>query len=424
MLSRRLEAQMALINQQDVATAAINGSKPLPSAKSPIGPGEGDDDGNKQRERAIIKAALSIAEIVALIDADTQAPQTSTSDNEGHPDQAFISLSSLSVISDHLPIVQGAKDRIMNEMEAMMVTGIQELDQSLLSSALLTAHNLRVLPEVVQNLINDLVEVVEVRIKTTFDMAALGRDKSIQEITSTTSSSSSNLLYKSRVRTEPTNLTAPQWTAALWTKLEEMITEISGDCIKVYTLEKVLNLQKDTMNGRSFLDEAMTLLENKPSSTFWAALARTLERSCRDGSKTSAFLLQTLTSQYPRLLRLFQDFFSRISVHTDTLYTQAYQSPETVLTLRSVSIFESAYLQRSTTRLNELVSSSFATSPTAYFGTSTYTSGGYMSSGPGGGKPFPGEKDGISIARVIMNELDTAKFDPLLVKSSARGMAK
>ena len=40
------------------------------------------------------------------------------------------------------------------------------------------------------------------------------------------------------------------------------------------------------------------------------------------------------------------------------------------------------------------------------------------------GKPFPNEKDGISIARVVANELDTSKFDPLLVKSSARGMVK
>ncbi|KAG8831580.1 hypothetical protein FRC17_002896, partial [Serendipita sp. 399] len=428
MLSRRLEAQMALIDQTSIGGASAAAKNPPLSAKSPIGPGEGEEDGNKQRERAIIKAALSIAEIFALVDADAQLPGvpdkgSQVPENGNALDQVSISLTSLGVISDHLPVVHEAKGRIMNEMEAMMVTGVQELDQSLLSSALLTAHNLRVLPDIVQTLMNDLVEVVESRVKNAFDMAALGRDKSIQEATPTTSASS-NLLYKSRVRTEPTNLTAPQWTAVLWTKLEGMVTDLSGDCIKVYSLEKVLNLQKDTLNDRTFLDEAMTLLENKPSSTFWAALARTLERCCRDGSKTSTFLLQTLTSQYPRLLRLFQDFFSRISVHTDTLYTQAYQSPETVLTLRSVSIFESAYLQRSTNRLNELISSSFATSTAAYFGTTSYVSGGYISTVAGGSKPLPGEKDGIAVARIVTNELDTAKFDPLLVKASARGMVK
>lgn len=42
----------------------------------------------------------------------------------------------------------------------------------------------------------------------------------------------------------------------------------------------------------------------------------------------------------------------------------------------------------------------------------------------GAGKAFPNEKDGIAIARVIANELDTARFDPLLLKSSAKGMVK
>ena len=47
------------------------------------------------------------------------------------------------------------------------------------------------------------------------------------------SATQSNTQYRSRIRTEPTNLTAPQWTAALWTRLESMIEEMAGCCIKV-----------------------------------------------------------------------------------------------------------------------------------------------------------------------------------------------
>ena len=39
--------------------------------------------------------------------------------------------------------------------------------------------------------------------------------------------------YRSRVRTEPTNVTAPQWSAALWTRLEGMFQEMADCCIKV-----------------------------------------------------------------------------------------------------------------------------------------------------------------------------------------------
>lgn len=66
-------------------------------------------------------------------------------------------------------------------------------------------------------------------------------------------------MYRSRVRTEPTNITAPQWTNALWSRLEQMIEEMAGCCIKVYNLEKVLKYKKDPASQVSFLDEAMTV---------------------------------------------------------------------------------------------------------------------------------------------------------------------
>jgi hypothetical protein len=50
-------------------------------------------------------------------------------------------------------------------------------------------------------------------------------------------------------------------------------------------------MQKDVTKGQSFLDEAMLLLENKPSASFWSILARTLERSCREGAKSETIVL-------------------------------------------------------------------------------------------------------------------------------------
>ncbi len=165
-------------------------------------------------------------------------------------------------------------------------------------------------------------------------------------------------LYRSRVRTEPTNLTVPQYTAALWSRLENMIEEMAGCCDKVYTLEKVLKIKKDTVTHVVFLDETMKvvlrhspfrahltkyqLLENTPSVSFWTSLSRSLEKHARDASKSkcvgklvriqsvycildSSFLQQTLSTGYPRLLRLFHEFFAKIAVHTDTIYTHKFQ---------------------------------------------------------------------------------------------------
>lgn len=50
------------------------------------------------------------------------------------------------------------------------------------------------------------------------------------------SSPQSNPVYRSRVRTEPTNATAPQFAAALWSRLEIMIEEMADCCVKVRAL--------------------------------------------------------------------------------------------------------------------------------------------------------------------------------------------
>lgn len=100
------------------------------------------------------------------------------------------------------------------------------------------------------------------------------------------------------------------------------------------------------------------------------------------------------------MLRLFHDFFAKIAVHTDTSYTSTFQSPETVLVLRSVSHFESLYMSRSLNRLNESVGQAVS----------------------GGVRVPPGSAEGLAIARTVTNELDSAKFDPLLVRSVAKNV--
>lgn len=69
-----------------------------------------------------------------------------------------------------------------------------------------------------------------------------------------------------------------------------------------------------------------------------------------------------------------------------------------MLVLRALSSFETLYLSKSSIRLNEAVGQAFV----------------------GGARAPPGVNEGINMARAVANELDTAKFDPLLVKAVAR----
>ncbi|TFK54291.1 hypothetical protein OE88DRAFT_1654898 [Heliocybe sulcata] len=394
-LGRRLESQM---NEMAAAEGASEPSAGGASTPSRI------LDHDEDKERTISKAALSIAELTALLDASpgTEAKQDGTSIDDSASRQpaddteSMISLRAIDAVAAHIPFIEETRAKITAEMENMVVTGLATLNQSLLASSLQTAHNLRVLPEVVQNLVLDLSGALDSRIRAAFDLSQLSKEALGKDSASTSQSQ----VYKSRVRTEPTNLTAPQWTAVLWTRLDGLVEELTACCVKVYTLEKVLKLKKDPLTGTVFLDEAMKALENLPSTTFWSSLGRALEKQCKDAAKGSSFLQQTLSTGYPRLLRLFQEFFAKIAVHTDTVYSSTAQSPETILVLRALSTFEGLYLARVSNKLNETVGQAFS----------------------GGNRSPPGMNEGINIARSIANELDSAKFDPLLIKAVARNM--
>jgi conserved oligomeric Golgi complex subunit 5 len=69
--------------------------------------------------------------------------------------------------------------------------------------------------------------------------------------------------------------------------------------------------------------------------------------------------------------------------------------------LRALSPLEALYLSRSTSRLNEVVAQSLS----------------------GGVRSPPSMGEALAIARTVVNELDSSRFDPLLAKSVARNVA-
>jgi len=99
----------------------------------------------------------------------------------------------------------------------------------------------------VQNLVSDLSTAVEARIKSAFDMSLISKElnpkgdhsstssvfPTVDPWTSDPASSSTGLAYKSRIRQEPTNVAAPQWAHALWSRLTSLVEDMAGACVKV-----------------------------------------------------------------------------------------------------------------------------------------------------------------------------------------------
>lgn len=100
-----------------------------------------------------------------------------------------------------MPFIEDSREKVTGEMQAMVISGLTTLvrtppsllnlihpidlylhlnplnkNRPLLSTSLQTASNLRVLPSLVQNLVQDLSEAVEERIKSAFDLSRIGKD--------------------------------------------------------------------------------------------------------------------------------------------------------------------------------------------------------------------------------------------------------
>jgi hypothetical protein len=383
-----------------------------------------------RKERVMAEAALILAELETLLN-DTER-------REGQEEVDSLSITSLNVVQTELNWVSNCREKILDFMQTSIQQGLTRLDQPLLASSLQTSYNLSVLPSLVDSLVKDLNDLVYRKVQLCFDLQSLSREVNQKEIdgggttTTTTisssgSNSSSSFVYKSRTRNEPSSSNLPLWTSTMWNRLENLINDLGNICIKVYTLEKVLKLKKTTTtdhqssNG-SFLDIAMTVLDNKPSVLFWTCLSRAFELQGKESIKSSNFISNLFSSGYPRLVRLFQEFFSKIAVHTDTVYTLTSQSPETVLVLRSIQPFETVYLTRSTNRLNDSISKSFNQLNSSMITSSFITSS--LSRLPGGPPSIPTAQEGLNFSRLILNELDAVKFDAILSKNLVEKVVK
>ncbi|TKA56576.1 hypothetical protein B0A53_01768 [Rhodotorula sp. CCFEE 5036] len=401
---------------------------------------------SEKTQRATAEAALTLAELDSLLsegvtppaDRNPNATNAQPADQAAPPPPPPATIRNLDVVVAQLAAVEQAREFVVERMETSVQRALETLDQPLLASSLQTAHNLSVLPQLVDNLVQDVCDkLVQERVTDAFDMAAVAKAVAGHKDAPTTTTTTTNaaaavaFMYKSRsssLRTEPTASTLPQWQSTFWDRLERLvIDEVGNACVRVYALEKVLRVKRDQVSQESFLDEALTVLDNKPSALFWTSLTRALELHTRETARTSTFIQSTMSTSYPRLLRLFQEFFSKIAVHTDTVYTLAQQSPETILTLRAIQPFENLYLTRSRNRLNEAVMSAFslaATAASSQLSQDGGAAGGAAGGGGGGAAAVPTASGGLMLARAVVNELDAARFDPLLAKAVAKGSAR
>ncbi|GAN05361.1 conserved oligomeric Golgi complex subunit 5-like [Mucor ambiguus] len=310
----------------------------------------------------------------------------------------------IDIVSCELDFIEKSRDRVEDEATALLKEGIESQNQAKMASGLQVFHNMKQMGDRVQtitqsmldNLIQDIKKVTDIQsIQNGLMPPAASNGQQQQQVSSPTMS----------VRGH-TGINQTQLATAVWNRMETLMTKMSDQCIKVYSLEKVLEIKKDALTHVSFLDEvAKTLDANSLVSYFWRILSANFEQELKNAAKVSTFLQSIFVGDYPKLLKLLHDFFSRVAMHNGTLLSDYSQTPEYVIMLRSFSTFQTSFLTKSLQRMYDAVNSTFP------------TYGGLA-------RTPPGRNNVLNITRIIGHELETASFEPHLAQAVAKNAIK
>ncbi|KAI8388643.1 Golgi transport complex subunit 5-domain-containing protein [Radiomyces spectabilis] len=298
------------------------------------------------------------------------------------------------IVTKELAFIETARQRVESEADRLLKDGVNTQSQAKMAAGLQIFHNMRQMSTRVQELTNGMLDDLARNIKHVVDMHSLQKEMK------------GNHPNVRRTNNEPSFGNQQALAQAIWGRMETLMQSMSDSCIKIYDLEKVLEIKKDSLSQVTFLEEVAKMFDaTSLVSHFWRVLSATFERELKEATKVSTFLQNTFVGGYPKLLQLLHEFFSRVAIHNGTSLHDYAQSPEYVIMLRSFNIFESGFLARSLTRMHDTINATFP----AHGGLS---------------RTAPGRQSILTITRVIEHELETAAFEPHLAQAVARNVVK
>ncbi|KAL3853402.1 hypothetical protein ACJMK2_016944 [Sinanodonta woodiana] len=331
-------------------------------------------------------------------------------------------LSGVDVIEQDRRFIKQARKEVETQAQKMLEQGMETQNQTQVATSLQVFHNLGSLGEIVNRVVTGCKTSLHKDIKSCLDMQALSQ----QQGTITSRGGGPG-----RAAMPVTGNTA-QFRASLWTNMEKLMDSIYSTCAQVQHLQKVLVKKRDPVTHVCFIEE-LGKQQDKPVNImveFWEHVTKMLTAEFKEVAEASMFLKQAFESEYPKLLRLYNDLWRRLQQfslsagQTDTSLSHSMSDslfiPDEGLegdyfvqdissqydsekALRdTISSFENAYLSKSLSRLFDPINLAFST--------------GSFS------PPTPEEVD--SIVKTISSELNVASIDPKLCITVSKNVAK
>jgi hypothetical protein len=156
----------------------------------------------------------------------------------------------IDLVTCELTFIEKSRDHVEEEANLLLKEGIATQNQAKMAAGLQVFYNMKQMGDRVQDMTQSTLDGLIQEIKRVVDMQSL--QKEIKSASSPSQSSSPNM----SARRDPViGHNQKQWAAAVWTRMEALMNNMSDQCVKVYSLEKVLEIKKDPLTHQSFLDE-------------------------------------------------------------------------------------------------------------------------------------------------------------------------
>ncbi|XP_072175838.1 conserved oligomeric Golgi complex subunit 5-like [Diadema setosum] len=322
-----------------------------------------------------------------------------------------VDLAGIEVIEQDTIFIRKARKDVEKQAQKMLQQGMETQNQTQVATSLQVFHNLGGLKDTVQAVVNQYENVLRQNIKDALDVQVLSQTAS----------------YASRgpgkaAMPAPGNTAA--FRATLWTNLEKLMDQIYAACGQVNHLQKVLAKKRDPVTHVCFMEELQKDGHGNIMLSFWMSVTRLMKEEFGETANASTFIKQAFEGEYPKLLRLYNDLWKRleqynvVSMATASLDAHGVPqspvvddyvgfklgedySPEKALK-ESLTLFETAYLSRSLSRLFDPINLVF----------------------PSGAAYPPSDSEVENIAKTVQSELSVASVGAGLSVLVAKNVSK
>uniref|UniRef100_T2M2V9 Conserved oligomeric Golgi complex subunit 5 n=1 Tax=Hydra vulgaris TaxID=6087 RepID=T2M2V9_HYDVU len=298
-------------------------------------------------------------------------------------------LSGIELITEDIKQIKEARLSVENQALNMFEQGLNTQNQPMIATSLQVFYNLGSLSTQVNKVLKQLANETENCINRAVDIP-------VSAVQNRSNLGGSTLAV-----------------TAFWEKFENLLKKLHEFCQKVYLLEKVLSKKRDPISHTCFIEVFSEEGNSTVFNHFWNEVCSLLRSNLDHAVQGSKYLQNLFEGEYPKLLRLFNDFWLNVTSFIDNnkatgnigfrseINIGFFSSTSPLESLKScLQPFEKTYLSRSLSRLFDPINLVF----------------------PSGSTSVPTKDDLTVIIKTINSELSIAAVDEVFMIEVAKNV--